>query len=367
MKIGFDIRFFDDGLYAQFVEKLICKFVQSQDHNSYVLYTNKNRESFENIKNLEQCIVSFGYGSIKEQIYFPKILQNHHCDVTVFFQPCIPYFFSGKNIIFVEHLKNIYYQNFSHTLLKHMYLFGVEKSFSKAQTVLCFEENTQKELTERFDINGDKISIVPGFFPQEQTKKKGKNLVQTNILNKYHIKNDFILYAGGNGIEKNLEKLVHTITKIDQTQKNIDIVFLGDNVAKNISLRDTILKEKLEKKCHFVGDLNEEEKKSFYETSCGVVFPSLYESFCFELFDALNYGVPILSSNIENLEKILGKHVSYFSPLSRSSMNRALSHFLEKNIDKCDYNSIFKVYNCDKTLTRFSSIIQQVGNSPKEI
>ena len=47
MKIGFDLRFLDDSLYAQFVEKLCTEILTSQTKHTYTLYTLKQHHSLD--------------------------------------------------------------------------------------------------------------------------------------------------------------------------------------------------------------------------------------------------------------------------------------------------------------------------------
>jgi glycosyltransferase involved in cell wall biosynthesis len=115
----------------------------------------------------------------------------------------------------------------------------MDKNLKNSQKVICLDENTQDELIERFNLSEEKIEILPGFFiPNTQLVSQD---VQIDIRSKFHIENDFFLYSGGDGIEKNLDRFVHVFERLHKKNISYDLVFLGDKIGKNIDLRHAIV------------------------------------------------------------------------------------------------------------------------------
>ena len=85
--------------------------------------------------------------------------------------------------------------------------------------------------------------------------------------------------------------------------------------------------------------------------------PSLYETFPFHLEDALNYKIPIISSNLKSIENIFWNKISYFSPISKSDIIKNLNIFLRKRKQIINYEDIFENYSQHNTSSDFLKII----------
>jgi len=44
--------------------------------------------------------------------------------------------------------------------------------------------------------------------------------INIDIKQKYNIRNDYFIYSGGDGIEKNVERLIYIFTKINREKEN---------------------------------------------------------------------------------------------------------------------------------------------------
>ena len=60
----------------------------------------------------------------------------------VFFTHHMPLRIHKPYIMWIEHLKSVYYQDFSNTLVKHWYLYRLERALNQAQKVICFDTHT---------------------------------------------------------------------------------------------------------------------------------------------------------------------------------------------------------------------------------
>lgn len=75
------------------------------------------------------------------------------------------------------------------------------------------------------------------------------------------------------------------------------------------------MRYKLENKVKFLSDIKEEEHLYFYYFESAEHYILFYESFPFELSDAIYFNKNIITSNIENFKNIWDS-VSYFHPMS---------------------------------------------------
>ncbi|QFR38943.1 glycosyltransferase family 4 protein [Candidatus Gracilibacteria bacterium 28_42_T64] len=359
MKIGLDLRFLDSSSYSLFIIELVIKLIKTSPDIIYTIYTNHNSDVFK-VDNSKIKQVNIKNGSLHEQIKFLKILKNDKNDLMIFFNHNKPIFYKGEYYTILCSLKDIYYQNFSNYISKYKYLYLLEKNLKNSHKVICFDENSKNELIERLNLPENKISLLPAFFINREAISSDINL-KTNIKMKFELQNDFLIYSGSDGIEKNVERLIHVFDRLKKENNgnlNIDLVMLGDTISKNIALRTLVIEHNLQTNIHFLGLLNPSDKSLLYKKSLGVIFPSLYEPFPFRLSEPFFLNTPILASNLMNIKDIFGEDASYFSPISTNSILEEMKKFLNKENKEISYSAILGNYNKEKTVQQLLEIIR---------
>ena len=354
MQIWLDLRFLKNDFYSNFVGKLVQNLIQKDIKNNYIIYINSKNliKNSEQIKRCEIKIIEIKNFSIKEQIHFLKILKNDKNDLMIFFNHFKPIFYRWDYYTFILNLKDIYYGIFESSLNKYKYLYLLEKNLKKSQKIICFDENTKKELIERFNLREDSILKIHWFF-----KNINKNIWENfdiDIKTKYSMKNDYLIYSCWDWIEKNLEKLINIYDKID---KNTDLIILWENIAKNIFLRNKILNLWLQDRIKFISPIKETEKPLIYKQSIWVIFPSLYETFPFCLSDAIRYNTKIIISNLKSLKNIFWDSVEYFSPISKIDMIKKINNYIKNKNYSANYSEIKNNLSEEKTTNELINII----------
>lgn len=237
----------------------------------------------------------------------------------------------------------------------------MSKNVSKANKIICLDKITKSELIERFNISEKKIEIVDWFFPFKELKKPfvedDETKIEVSIKTKYNIKNDYFLYSAWDSIEKNYEKLIKVFKRLKNDWFDIDLVFLWNNIWKNISLRNLILENKLQENIFFIGSPEINEKKLIYENSLWTIFPSLYEPFPFRLTEPIYFNSPILSSNLKKIENIFWDKINYFSPISVNSIYLEIKKFLSQDKKSANYSDIKNIYTIENTTKQILEII----------
>lgn len=355
MKIGLDLRFLkSQDLFSDFIEELAIELINKSPENEYNIYTNSDLK-IEKSENIKIHKINIQVWSLKEQTTFYKILKKDKNTLMLFFDIHKPVMYSDEYYIFIPSLSNIYYQDFKKYSQKYLYLFLLNQAIKKSKKIICFDENTKDELSERLDIDEEKISILTPFFTWK-TMLNNKSNIKIDIRVKNWIENDFFIYNWGIWIEKNLDRLIWVFERLNNTNKKIDLVIFWEQISKDINIRNIIISKNIQNNVHFITDIKDAEKINYYSSSLWVIFPSLYEPFPFSLNEAVFYNTKILSSNLKNIENIFKEKAYYFSPISSSSIIDNINKFY-LNKTKINYSSILKNINSDNTIKELIKII----------
>lgn len=360
MKIWLDLRFIDDDIYSNFTLELVKWLIEKKSENEFIIYTNKFINWLE-YQNAFQKNVWIKINSFTEQTKYLKILNNDKNNIMIFFNHFKPVLYSKEYFILIHSLKDIYYSNFNNDYNKYKYLYLLEKNLKKSKKILCFDNNTVDELIEKFNINEDKINILKWFFPDNYWINDNDS-ISLDIKTKYWIKNDFLIYSWWEWVEKNYEKLINVFHKMKKNWYEIDLIFLWDEIWKNLSLRNLIINLEMQEQIHFLWYIKPAEKILFYKESLWVLFPSLYETFPFSLSDPLYYNVPIISTDIKNIKIIFWDSIKYFSAMSTNNIYENLIKYIDnkeydKNL-KNDFLNIKKLYSKENSINNLLDIIK---------
>ena len=358
MLIGLDLRFINDDLYSKFVLNLVTILIIKSSEHEYNLYINSQLISDENklskLKNVNIKKVNINNFSIKEQTSFLKILKKDNNNLMIFFNLFKPILYKWEYFIFISSLKDIYYWNFNTSFKKYKYIYLLEKNLKKSRKILCFDQNTKNELIERFNLKEETIFLIEWFFIPKEIKDN-KEQLKMNVLPKFWLQKKYFIYSGWDWIEKNIDKLIWVLSKLN---KEIDLLIFWDKISKNIQLRNLIIKYSLQNRIKFLSQIKEAEKYILYKQSRWVIFPSLYETFPFHLWEPLSYDIPIIASNLKSIVNVFWEKIDYFSPISKSNMLEKINNFINKKEIKKDYKYIKEKISPEKSIKTLLNIIK---------
>lgn len=355
MKIGLDLRLIKGKTYyEQFMHDFALNLVHKDSWNDYTFYVSQKLDI--GAKNLRGIIYNKDPLNFLEQKRFGTILKKEEKnDLMIFFNEYIPLNFKWDYFFFLPDLEDFFYTFDKKIFKRFLYQKMLHHSLVKAQKIIVFDEETREELNERFNISEEKIELLPAFFSIWHYETE-KELVPIDIRAKYGIKNNFILYDGGAGVYKNLDRTMEVFASLLKEWHDISFLIFGDSVSNDLALRNIILENNIQEPVFFLWEMKQEEEKYFYTQALGVVFPSLYEPFPFELSKAIAYNSPIVASNINSISKIFGDTITYFNPLSRVDMQKVISSFLKKNI-KVDYTEVLQNCSEEKFIESFNKLL----------
>jgi glycosyltransferase involved in cell wall biosynthesis len=136
-------------------------------------------------------------------------------------------------------------------LKKYLYQNMLKRSLNFAEKIFIFDTDTKEELNERFNINEEKIEVITPFF-SFQEKSKEEVFIKLDVKSKYGIKSDYLLYDGGAGGYKNLERSFEVFSNLIKDGKDISLVLFGDDVAKDINLRHLVVYNNIQERVFFI-------------------------------------------------------------------------------------------------------------------
>ena len=355
MQIWLDLRFLKSGdRYSTFVAVLIQNLIHLDNENNYTLYlSDQTKVSFP--PQLKVEFIKEKPGSIAEQVSFYKKLKKDKNNLMIFFNEKKPLFYRGEYILFVKNLKELHYIEEQNQVKRFIFDLFLKNSLSQAKKIICFEHQTKSELNEKLNILENKIEIIYPFFTLDKISDE-KILTDPRI--KFNIKWEYFIYSWWRGNNKNLSKLLEVFSKLQKRKCNIHLVVLEQDLIEDLDFRQEVIDNKIVERVHFIWETTLLEKKAFYKYAIWSIFPSLYESFPFDLTESISYKSPILASSIKQTKEIMWDSISYFSPISNIDIIEAIQNYISLPKQNTDYKEILEKYTPKKTVDNLIKVIK---------
>jgi len=187
------------------------------------------------------------------------------------------------------------------------------------QLVFCQTPVARERFSQVFKYPTDKIKIMPNAvskFVQIDKKKAGV----PEVLRRTGYYNLFFLtkyYA-----HKNLEVLIDIFKDHRELLHDVRcIITVAESQHRNVhKLLKNVDKYNLQEHILNVGVLKQEELAGYYYNCDALLFPTLLESFSGTYLEAMHFGVPIVTSDLDFAHYICKDAALYFNPWSASDI-----------------------------------------------
>ena len=162
----------------------------------------------------------------------------------------------------------------------------------------------------------------PGLVEREKEDKPMDELDK-----KYGVKGKYILFVGTLQPRKNIKRLIEAFSKLKD--KDVDLVVVG----KKGWMYDEIINSPSEfgvgNRVKFLDSVEDEDLSTFYKNAIFFILPSLYEGFGLPVLEAMEYGCPVITSNVSSLPEAGGDAVLYVNPEDVKDITEKMQKLLQ--------------------------------------
>jgi glycosyltransferase involved in cell wall biosynthesis len=316
MRIGIDIRPLMQARYSgvsHYTLHMLRALFAHDTVNQYVLFYNSHKEvvlpKFIG-ENITYC-----------RLQYPNKLFN--AALAFLRRPYVDELMDGVDVLYVPNLNFISWsprcqtvmtvhdlsfmrfpEFFGHKMRLWHQITRPEKIFKKATALVAVSENTKRDLVDLLGIGPDKIKVLyEGVDPDCYVFTQDDPRL-SQVREKYHLPQKFILYLGTLEPRKNIETLIEAYQTLET---DAELVIAGGAGWKTESIYKLA---KNNSKIHFIGYINAQDKGALYNLAHIFVYPSYYEGFGLPLLEAMACGVPVIAgSNSAQVEVVVNSGI----------------------------------------------------------
>jgi glycosyltransferase involved in cell wall biosynthesis len=201
-----------------------------------------------------------------------------------------------------------------------------KSSILKSTHIITISESSKADILNTYKVPANKVTVAYPGYDDEVFKVVKDQEKAEDILKKYQISGDYIIYIGTIQPRKNIIRLIRSVKKIN----DLKLVIAGKIRGKGKQgwMNQEILEEPkklgIEDRVIFTDFVPTEELPYLISGSKAFVLPSLWEGFGIPVVEAMACGIPIITSNVSSLPEVVGEAGLLVNPESETQIEQAI-------------------------------------------
>ncbi len=328
MRIGIDARFISNGSgLGRYAYKLLEFLLKLDTENEYIVLVYKGEEKYVDYPYGKYRVVGvdFQHYSLAEQWGYWKFLNSLKCDLVHFTNFNHPILYRGKFVVTIHDLTLLFYPGRVRRkwVSELGYKLVMKSAVGNSAKVIAISEFTKRDILKYFGGHKSKIEVIYEAANEKYEQVKNVGRIE-RVKKKYKIRKPYFLYVGQWRVHKNLVRLIESFSLVKEAGHDTQLVLVGKEDPRYPEVREAIAKSKYRDDIVITGFAAEEDLSSIYSGAISFVFPSLYEGIGLPPLEAMQCGVPVISSDASCMPEILEDAVLYFDPRDLHEISQAM-------------------------------------------
>lgn len=308
-----------ENFYSIFVQHQLC-----EEHPVFALSKYRNFEIYR--------IKAPAIGPRKHLVFAMFLANCKKFDIFHSLNGDLPLFQRNQSVVTIHDLKYILYPQFFKQFYQFKYLYlkaTIKLACQRAKIIIVPSNSTKRDIQRLYKVSSEKIIVTP-WGPTVKVEPKWeenkKRLNQSELL----IRPPYILFVGELRPHKNVEGLLMAFALFKERWDRWDtrLVIVGKKY-KGYKAYEGIMRSKgLEDWVSFPGLVSQEQLVHLYKGASVFILPSLYEGFGLPVLEAMQLGVPVITSNVSSLPEVAGNSALLVDPYNPEHIAEALAKLM---------------------------------------
>ncbi len=331
MRIGIDARMYSSEFtgIGRYVYELVNQLLKVDKKNEYVIFM--NHPEYENFevpnKRVRKVLVNARHYSFAEQVRFLWKIWRAKLDLMHFTHFNAPILYRGPALVTIHDLTLSFYpgKKMNSWFFRTAYNLVIRNVVKHAKRIIAVSKNTKKDLMEIVKVDSSRIEVIYEGVGENFGPREDRDALM-DLIKKYNINKEFMLYTGVWRSHKNLVNMIKAFGLLCEDEGfDPQLVITGEENPYYPEVKRTVQELGLEHKVIFAGLVPEDELTALYQAAKMYVFPSLYEGFGLPPLEAMRCGTPVIASRVSCIPEICGEeNAIFFDPYDPEDMANAM-------------------------------------------
>jgi glycosyltransferase involved in cell wall biosynthesis len=235
-----------------------------------------------------------------------------------------------KQVLTVHDLIFLRYPEFFNPIDVRIYKTKVAYAAKRADCIVAVSQQSANDVQEFLNVEKSKIKVVyQGVHPIFKVNKSSSEVEA--VKQKYSLSSEYILNVGTIEERKNLKVLVKALGIIPERER-ISVVVLGRKTSYYTAVVDEIKRTGLARFFTFIDNASFQDFPAIYQGASLFVYPSLFEGFGIPLVEAIESGIPVVTSQTSSLPEAAGPASAYIDPHNAEGLATTIRKILNDSV-----------------------------------
>jgi glycosyltransferase involved in cell wall biosynthesis len=346
VKIAIDVRRIRDFGVGTYIRNLLQALAAAGPQHHYdLICAAEDAPGFADLPANFQSIAYAGHDSARiDHLHLPRLIRSLRADLTHIPFHRVPLFMPRPYVVTIHDLSSLFFDDAS-GLLHSARAFRLRRGIRRADGIIAVSGATQRDVASLVPESAGRIRLIYNA-PDPQFLKSGQpRSAQTagpeaaarerhRILERYQIRDPFLLYAGSIRPQKNIPRLIEAFAvaraglEHHRGYRNLRLIIIGDEISRHPDVRRAVIHSRVEHCVRFLGFIPLETLRIFHELATAFVFPSLYEGFGLPPLEAMASGTPVIASAVSSLPEVVGGAAMLVNPENVFDIARGITEVL---------------------------------------
>lgn len=290
------------------------------------------------------------------QFVLTNTLRKIKADKYIFFAFPGPILFRKKGIINTIHDMGAWdYSKAMTTLSRYYFRISYRIAAKISEKIITVSNFSKGRIHEVLGVPKERIEVIYSAIYEEILNE---NTITFEVVrNEYGLPDKYIMTLSTLEPRKNMKLLLEAYNKVADCV-DYDLVLVG---RKGWKIDAVIDEYKVKERIHITGFVEDEHLSAIYKNALCFVFPSLYEGFGLPPVEALEMGIPVISSNAASMPEILRNQAVFFKSGDKNELRDLLLN-LESNVGQmpCEMDKYQKAnYRFDVSAKKILQILSE--------
>ncbi|MCF8069994.1 MAG: glycosyltransferase family 4 protein [Desulfobacterales bacterium] len=184
------------------------------------------------------------------------------------------------------------------------------RSLRKADGIICVSNSTRNDLKKSFPACDHKSTVI------YEASSLSTNIDFENNVNHARNTSEYILFVGTLEPRKNLIRLLKAYAQLPTALKEkYSLIILGGKGWGNVDIDEISTELEIKDNIKLIGYVSDSEMISYFRNATILAMPSLYEGFGLPILDAMQLGIPVLTSKNSSMVELTKDTAILVKPL----------------------------------------------------
>ena len=249
------------------------------------------------------------------------------------------------------------------------YKMHMQSFLKKAAVVATVSQYTRADIEKHYSLKGKQVHILSNAAREGFRKLSFEE--KESVKQKYTEGREYFIYTGAIHPRKNLVNLLKAFSLFKKRQRsNWKLVLAGRMAWKNEAFTQLLKTYKYRNDVLMTGYLPEYDLTQLLGSAYALVYPSLFEGFGMPVLEAMQSGVPVLTSIDSAMQEVAHETALYINPTDPASIAEQMmliykdehlrTGLIEKGLQRAG------AFNWDDTANRLWQCIEEAVKQKKK-